>query len=559
MIHTKRLGTDGNLPVPEPGEVSPEVRKRLEDHNATEPSLTTEEQLRLLEVLEAHTGAFAKGSWDIGACRVEPHTVETGNALPINTPPHNMPYHLRPVLRKELDDMLAGGIIEPSMSPWAAPIVYVRKKDGTWRLCVDYRKLNQVARATAYPLPKINDVFTIMRGSRYFSTLDLNKGFWQIKLEENSKGRTSFTTVFGQFQFTRLPFGLATAPGAFQNAMNQVLAGINWVNGIVYIDDILIFTETFEEHLEVLARVLSRLIAADLRVKLTKCEFARTECHYLGHVLNSQGVMPDPEKVEAVKSMPYPTCVRHVETFLGKVGYYGKFIDHLATIARPLNNLKKKNATWRFGDEERHAFDLLKERLCSAPVLRHPAMDFLFIVSTDASGYGLGAVLSQEFDDGEHPIAYASVTLLDEQTRYAVIEREALALWWGVNHFQDYLVVRPFVVYTDHKPLLSLLSKDQSNKRLQGFALKLQHLTFEIRYRKGSLNANADALSRAPRYPVDPVKGKRTREAQADQDDEGNWLEPRGTTKARGKAVGTTPAPCQVAALRPVDNMGPRR
>jgi transposase InsO family protein len=556
----KKLGTDPTLTLPDEGPLPEDVVRRLDKHNANEPSLTNTQKVTLLQILEEHSAAFAAGSWDIGACKVEPHRIDTGDALPVNTPPHNMPYHLRPVLRKELDELLEHEIVEPSTSAWASPIVYVKKKDSTWRLCVDFRKLNKVARSCAYPLPKINDILSTMRGSRYFSTLDLNKGFWQIKLAEESKGKTSFTTVFGQFQFKRLPFGLATSPGAFQSAMNSVLAGINWVNGMVYIDDILIFTETFEEHLEVLAKVLKRLIAADLRVKLPKCEFARTQCQYLGHVLNSQGVMPNPEKVKAVAEMPYPTCIQQVETFLGKVVYYGKFIDHMATIARPLNNLKKKKAQWKFDDEEKEAFDLLKKRLCSAPVLRHPDLSKPFILSTDASGYGIGAVLSQEFEDGEHPISYASVTLQDEQTRYSTIEREAVALCWGIIHFEEYLLYKPFIAYTDHKPLLSLKAKDQANKKLQGFAIKLQHFDFDIRYRKGADNANADALSRAPRYPFDPVKGKRTRDAQAEQNEEGAWMESPGPSVPKGKAVdsaGPVSAP-QVLVLQRIEAMGMR-
>jgi len=463
-----------------------------------------------------------------------------------------------------LDDLLEKGIIETSSSEWAAPVVYVKKKDGTWRMCVDYRKLNLIARLCVYPLPKVNDIFTTMTGSRYFTTLDLAKGFWQIKLHPNSKEITAFNSVFGQYQFKRLPFGLSTAPSAFQSALNTVLSGINWIKCMVYLDDILIFTKTFEEHLEVIKEVFDRLAQANLKVKLQKCEFARTECNYLGHVLNSQGIAPLPDKVTAVKDMPYPECTQQVETFLGKVGYYGRFIDHLATIGKPLFALKKKRVVWRFEEEEKRAFDLLKERLCTAPVLRHPDFNLPFILSTDASGYGLGAVLSQEFEDGEHPISYASTTLQDEHTRYAVIEREGLAMCWGITHFEEYLLGKPFIAYTDHKPLLSLLTKDQCNKRLQNYALKLQHFKFEIRYRKGAENSNADALSRNVRYPVDECRGKRTKVTQVNQDDSGNWVEPDNGKKkplkpSKAKASKPTAKEQRVLSLFQSENLGERK
>ena len=550
------LRTDPSLPIVEEVIVDPEQKILIEKYSLTEPTLTNEQKTRLAKVLNSVSGVFAEGKLDLGECTLTQHKIDVGDHPPISSPPHSLPYHLRDTHRKELNDLLEQGIIEPTTSEWASPVVYVKKKDGTWRMCVDYRKLNLIARMCVYPLPKVNDIFTMMTGSRYFTTLDLAKGFWQIALHPDSKDKTAFNSVFGQYQFKRLPFGLSTAPSAFQNSLNSVLAGINWVKCMVYLDDILIFSKTFEEHLETVKTVCERLANANLKIGLPKCEFARTECNFLGHVLNSQGISPLPEKVSAVKDMPYPECTQQVETFLGKVGYYGRFIDHLATIAKPLFALKKKRVTWKFEDAEKQAFDLLKARLCTAPVLRHPDFERQFILSTDASGYGLGAVLSQEFDDGEHPISYASTTLQDEHTRYAVIEREGLALCWGISHFEEYLLGKPFVVYTDHKPLLSLLTKDQCNKRLQNYALKLQHFKFEIKYRKGSENSNADALSRNIRYPVDPCKGKRTKATQDNQDESGNWIIPETVSK---KSIQTSKADKHVLSLHRPDTLGERR
>jgi hypothetical protein len=522
------LTTDKSLPKPVQRDtrLTKEEKEEFEKYRIIEESLSDSLKIELLGLLKRYQPVFAINDYDLGYCSVVKHHIDTGDHPPISTPPHTMPLHLRPVLRKELDELIAQDIIEPSMSPWASPIVYVKKKDGTWRLCVDFRKLNQIAKTCAYPLPRINDMLSIMSGSRFFTTIDLAKGFWQIGLDEESKEKTSFTTTFGQFQYKRLPFGLATAPGAFQKVLETVLAGLVWTKCLVYIDDILVFSVTWEDHLSTLSEVFQRLIKADLKIKLKKCEFARTECLYLGHILNSGGISPDPEKVSAIKELTPPTCIKEVETFLGKVGYYGRFIDHLSTIAKPLFDLKKKGAVWKFEEAELQAFEHLKRCLITAPVLRHPAFDKTFLIQTDASGFGLGAVLSQMFDeDGEHPIAYASRTLMGAETRYAVIEKEGTALFWGIEHFQEYLLGAPFIAYTDHKPLLALRTKNLANKRLQNIALKLQHYDFEIKYRKGVDNANADYLSRIPRHPVLPLKGKRTKEIQVTQTEEGKWVD----------------------------------
>ena len=507
-----KMGTDPDLSAAD-SDCEPDEQASFEKYQIREPTLNRKQKKQLLEVLKDNDKVFAKSEYDLGCCNVAEHHIDTGEARPIHCNPHAMPHHLRPVLRTELDDMIERDFIEPSRSSWAAPIVYVRKKDGSWRLCVDFRKLNQVAKICVYPLPRIQDIFSTLEGSRYFSSLDLAKGFWQIKLDEDSKEKTAFTTIFGLFQFKRLPMGLATAPGAFQEAMATVLAGLNWVHAMVYLDDILIFAPTFEEHLKILRDVFERLEGAGLKVKLSKCEFARTELRYLGHVLNSKGIRPDEGKVAAVQSFPPPRNLKELETFLGKAGYYCRFIKNFSKIAYPLFKLKKKDAEWIFGEVELEAFETLKKCLCEAPVLRFPDLDRPFTVQTDASGYGLGAVLTQHFEDGEHPIAYASRTIKDAETRYSTIEKEALGIFWGVKHFEQYLHGTHFIVLTDHKPLESLMKKQWSNSRLQNYALKLQQFDLTITYREGAANANADTLSR---YPCIPLRSQKTKKNQCD-------------------------------------------
>jgi hypothetical protein len=510
----KTLDTDPSLPVPE-CTLSPEQKKACEDYNITEPTLTSEQKLILLQVLQDNEWVFARKKMELGACNTAMHHIDTGDHKPIFCNPYKMPFAHRGILKQELDDLERADIIEKCSSPWAAPVLYVPKKDGKLRLCCDLRRLNAVAAASAYPLPRIGDIFATLEGARYFTCLDLACGFWQILLDEESRQKASFTTMFGQYRYKRLPFGLATAPGAFQKIMNEILADINWIACMVYIDDIIIFTEDFASHVKVLDKVLKRLISSNLKVKLSKCEFSRTQLNYLGHVINSRGRMTDPEKVSAVMEMPTPQCAAHIETFLGKVGYYQAFIPDYADLTRPLQQLKHMHAEWKWGQTEQNAFDELKKRLSNAPVLRHPDFKRKFILQTDASGYGLGAVLSQVFEDGEeHPIAYASRVLHSCETRYSTIHKEALAIKWGIEHFKQYLTGVRFLVQTDHRPLMALPKMKEQNNKLRDIALHLQGYLFDIEYRPGKSNQNADLLSRV-RYPVITLSEEKAKKRRA--------------------------------------------
>lgn len=431
-----RLGTDENRPQP-PCTLTKEQKTECENYRITEPTLTSKQKLQLLAILKKHTELFAKNEYDMGRSTLEEHHIDTGDAYPIACNPHRLPVHQRQMLRDELDELLKSEVIEESTSPWAAPCLYVPKKDGSFRLCMDFRKLNAVVKPYVYPLPRIDDIFDTLEGARYFTAIDLAKGFWQIPLDEESKQKASFTTIYGQYQYRRLPFGLTSAPSAFQKMMNTVLAGLNWIQCMVYLDDILIFSSDFDQHLSTIDKVCSRLEGAGLKMKLKKCEWARSELNYLGHVINSKGKMPDPKQISAIKEIAPPQCVKDIESFLGKVGYYHKFVKDFSHLAQPLNKLKKKNAVWEWGPEQQKSFETLRDKLCELPILRHPDFTREFLLQTDASGYGLGAVLSQILEDGEHPIAYASRTLEDRETRHAVIEKEALAIIWGICSERD--------------------------------------------------------------------------------------------------------------------------
>ena len=299
---------------------------------------------------------------------------------------------------------------------------------------------------------------------------------------------------------------------------------------MVYVDDILIFTETFEQHLEAIDKIFTRLERACLKIKLQKCEFARTQLHYLGHVINSKGIGTDPKKVEAINNWAPPANIKELEQFLGTVNYYSKFIKEYSSTAAPLFQLKKKKTIWEFTEERQQAFEKLKKALCEAPVLRHPDMTREFSLTTDASGWGLGATLSQVFqDDEEHPVSCASRTLKEEETRYPPIDREALGVVWAVTYYEEYLSYNHFTVFTDHKPLITLMTKSEPAKRLIDFAMKLADFTFTLKYKPGKVNWDANALSRLRTlYPVIPLKTLKTKVAQTNES-QSNDFDPEAT------------------------------
>ena len=380
-------------------------------------------------------------------------------------------------------------------------MVLVPKKDGSLRFCVDFRRLNSVTRKDVYPLPRVDDILDTLGNARYFTTLDLASGYWQVPLDEDARPKTAFTTHQGLYEFVRMPFGLCNAPATFQRAMQSVLAGLEWRDCFVYIDDILIASTTFEEHLRHLEQVFDRLRTANLRLKPKKCRFLCEEVKYLGHVISVRGVLPDPDKTDQVKSFPTPRDVTQVRQFLGLASYYRRFVPKFAKIAAPLHALLKKENTFEWTSECTVAFNLLKDALTSPPVLVYPKFgpDSEFILETDASYVGLGAVLSQRQEDGKvHPIAYASRSLDVHEKKYGVTELETLGLVWAVRYFRPYLLGHKTTVFTDHSACLSLLNHPRPSGKLARWALTIQEMDLLIKHRSGKSNTNADALSRNP-------------------------------------------------------------
>ena len=470
------------------------------------PELPGQERDQLHTLLLTNHEAFAVEEGERGETDLVQMTIDTGDSSPKHQPVRRMPFAVRQQVAEQLKNMQEQGVITHSHSPWASPVVLVRKKDGSVRFCIDYRSLNLVTKADQFPIPRIDDLLDQLGKAKYFSTLDLASGYWQVQMHPDSVEKTAFITHQGLFEFNVMPFGLRNAPSVFQRLMQRVLAGLNPENGpdfvSVYLDDVLVFSETFEEHLHHLALVINRLLKAGLKLRPSKCHFICKQVQYLGHLITPSGILPNPGRTDAVRIYPTPQSVKEVRQFLGLASYYRRFVEGFASIAQPLHNLTRKGALFSWDAECEGAFKTLKEKLVEPPVLAYPDFSKSFVLETDASARGLGAILSQEQEDNRlHPVAYASRALSPQEKRYAITELETLAVVWAVSHFNAYLYGHDVVVYTDHSAVKAVLETPNPNGKharwwLKIFASGLR--TIKIVYKAGKENGNADALSRCP-------------------------------------------------------------
>ena len=363
-------------------------------------SLSESEHMKLKELLSEYQDVFALDNSELSSTDLVQHHIETGDVKPIRQHPRRIPFALREKVDEMVQDMLEQGVIQHSQSPWSSPIVLVAKRDGTTRFCVDYRKLNSVTKMDVFPLPRIDDSIDILSHSRYFSTLDLRSGYWQVKMAPESVEKTAFATHSGLYEFVVMPFGLCNAPSTFQRLMERVLTGLARDICTVYLDDILVMGATFEEHLFNLRCVFDRLRNAGLRLKPSKCYLARKEVEYLGYVISEHGVAADPQKIKAVQEFPIPTNLKQLRSFLGLASYYRRFIQNFSKVANPLFALTKKDAVYQWTAQCQSVFEELKKLLTTAPILAFPDFSKGFLLATDASGVGLGGVLSQVQTDG---------------------------------------------------------------------------------------------------------------------------------------------------------------
>lgn len=461
-------------------------------------SLNETQRDELHSLICNHIDAFSVAG-ELGSTNIIEHDIELlPNAKPIVEPLRRRPQIHKDETRKQVQEMLQKGVIERSDSPWASAYVVVKKKTGDLRICIDFRRLNDVTKKCSYPLPNAEDCLEPLAGNVYFTQLDLASGYWQIPLSERSKELTSFRTEDGQFHFLKMPFGLCNAPASFQRMVNALFSNLRGLNLQVFIDDICIANRNWNEHLAMLAQVFNLLIKANLKLKPSKCVFGAPHVIFLGHKLSQQGIEPDPEKVKAIKELPNPTSCDDVRRILGLLGYYRRMVPRFAEISAPLTFLLRKNAQFIWGDEQQLAFDDIKRTLIANPILANFNNHDPIALKTDASRKGIAGLILQRQDDEWRIITCASRRVNQHEENYGVSELEALAIVYAVNKFRNYLLGKHFTIMTDHCPLCALKLKNPSSARLRRWALVLSEFDYTIRYIKGSLHQDIDCLSRAP-------------------------------------------------------------
>jgi len=524
----------------------------------------------LIALLRQHADIVEKkeGCPPLARTPVE-HHINTGDAVPIMMRRHRHAVKENEVIDDNVDDMLKDGVVQEGSGAWGFPVVLVKKKDGTVRLCVDYRALNAVTTKDVYPLPRIDETLEALFDSRQFTSLDLHAGYWQLAVAPEDRPKTAFTTRRGLLQFCRMPFGLCNAPGTFQRLMDCGLRGLTWVCCLVYLDDVIIFSKgSVARHVVELAVVLERLSAAGLSLKASKCSFAATKMEYLGHDLTTNGIQPTTRLVKAVTDFPRPTDVAEVRRFVALAGYYRRFMPSFGARMSPLTKLLRKASEWRWESEQEEAFKWAKIRLARKPVLIYPDYRLPFKLTTDASKAGLGAVLSQDQGHGDQPVAYASNVNSPTVAKYSISELECLAVVWAVKLFRPHIYGRRFVIVTDHVALKWLMTCKEPAGRLHRWALTLQEFDFEVVYRPGRENAVADALSRGPvgegmadgadekTEEDDPIIAE---PSESEVPDEGVTLDEKKLTKATIAAMvaaRTPPARRAVAVVRATTGSG---
>lgn len=473
------------------------------DELCKDTALSETQKQKFLNLLQEFRSTFANTRDELGATSILSHTIDTGKTQPIRSGLRRIPHSQRQELETELQWLLDHDVIQPSSSPWASPIVMVRKRCGSLRLCIDYRRLNAVTVKDSFPLPRIEDVLDSLAGCQYFSTLDLATGYYQVPMAESDVQKTAFLTPNGLFEFKRMPMGVCNGPACFQRLMSLVLQGLVGDQCMVYLDDIICFSKDFDDHISSLRSIFTRLADAGLTLKATKCVFFRKEVSFLGHIVSKQGVATDTKKVDSIKNCPAPASKTELRAFLGLSGYYRRFIRGYSEVAAPLYKLSgKEKFSWN--PEAQIAFDSLKCRLTEAPILALPdtrSEAGQFTLDIDASGVSIGAVLSQQIEGKERVISYGSKSLDKSQRNYCTTRRELYALVYFAKHFRAYLLGRHFAVRTDHRSLQWLASLKNPEGQLARWLVDLQEFDFSVSHRPGKQHTNADALSRLPTHP----------------------------------------------------------
>ena len=461
------------------------------------PHLDKETNTKLLNILEEYRDVFATSVQDLHEpCTLGKHIIDTKDHKPIALRPYRKSLYEEEIIEKEITTLLDAGIIRHSRSSWSAPIVLIPKPDGTKRMCINYKKLNDITIKDAYPIPRIDDIFTRISKSKYYSKFDFRQAYYQIEMDENSINKTAFSTSNGHYEFLRLPFGLSNAPKDFNRLMEEVFYELRkFVEH--FFDDATAHSITINEHLIHIRRILQRVRDVKLKLNYLKCKFFETEINLFGHVISQHIIKMNQNKLNVIRNWPIPKNTKQLSGFLGMTGYYRRYVEQFATITASLNALLKKDAPWYFGLEQIQQFNFLKDKLLSEPILRQPDLLRKFYVHCDASGLGLGAILAQiDNNDNEYVCEYASRTLKGSELHYSITEKECLAVIWAIKIFRHFLYGTQFTVVTDHKALLWLINLKDPLGRLARWHLYLLPYQITFIHRPGTQCSNVDALSR---------------------------------------------------------------
>ncbi|UYV75361.1 hypothetical protein LAZ67_12003633 [Cordylochernes scorpioides] len=463
-----------------------------------ETHLPSVQQKELNQLLKENQALFSQHKTDIGRIAVQ-HKIHTIEHPPISCRPYRRPLAEYGEIKRQVEELSKKGLIRENQSPWAFPVVLVSKKDGSQRMCIDYRKLNAITIDDKQPLPYIQDMFDRLHNAKYFTTLDIAWGYWHVEMHPDSVEKTAFITNDGHYEFLVMPFGLKNAPSTFQRIIQHIIGNLLW-NGVCnYQDDILIYSSTFKDHIELMKKIFDKLKENNIKLKLKKCSFAKQEIRYLGHIIGHNKIKPDPEKTKAINEFPQPKTVKQVRQFLGLAGYYRKFIPKFSQIADPLTSLTRKNKLFKWTTEVNKSFQELKSHLSTDPVLSTYDPSLPCKLYTDASKLGIGAILAQIGNDNqEHVISYYSGKLLPHQQNYSAFELECFAVVQSVEYFEVYLENNTFEVITDHSALEWLFNVKKPKAKYLRWIIELSTKSMKIVHRSGSKQTHVDALSRSP-------------------------------------------------------------
>ena len=470
---------------------------------------STPHKSQLLALISKYLDIFAESDSDVGVTDLAFHEIDTGDVRPLRQPVRRLPYgEMRAAVEHEIDKLVNADIARASTSPWASPVVMVRKKDGGWRMCVDYRRLNSVTKFDCFPLPRLDEALDAFAGATVFSSLDLAMAYHQVPVKPTDVEKTAFVTHVGLFEMSKMPFGLCNAPSTYQRLMAGVLRGLIGRICLAYLDDVIVFSKKRTNHIADLSAVLDRIRAAGLKLKPSKCSLFREQVLYLGHVISAAGVSPDPEKLRVLREWRAPSKVREMQSFLGFVNFYAEYLADATQLTAQLYDLtseRKGDDPIELSPENIAAFEEIKRRLCAAPQLAHPDLERPFTLYTDASNIAVGAILLQRDSNGvERPVSFFSKKLSSAQRNYSTFERECLAVICALEHFRVYLLARKFTLRTDHRALAWLFSKEpKASARISGWLATLMEYPVVIEYVKGSENSIADALSRLDSSAID--------------------------------------------------------